>query len=153
MKERFESAEWELLKVLPFHLFRAVAIADGEIQKEELKEFLERLMRGAAGYKDPLHRELARSIVDGDVAELLKGMGGGGFDPERTKQILKEKLTSDEYQRFIGSLFIDAVNIAAASKTGWLRKKAISDEEQQRLTAIGLYWEVDLGRVRGLMGS
>ncbi len=153
MKERFEATEWEQLKVLPFHLFRVTAIADGEIQKEEIQEFLKRLIGGALGYKDRLHRELARDIVDSDVGELLKGTGEIGFDPKRTKQVLKEKLTPDEYHSFVGSLFIDAINIAAASKTGWLRKKAISDEERDRLTAIGVFWEVNLPRLAGFMSD
>ena len=38
MKERFSTEEWNDLLILPFHLFAAVALADGEIQKAELKE-------------------------------------------------------------------------------------------------------------------
>jgi len=33
MKDRFSSEEWNDLLILPFHLFTAVALADGEIQK------------------------------------------------------------------------------------------------------------------------
>jgi len=149
MKERFSPTEWNDVMILPFHLFTAIALADGEIQKEELKEFLERTTRGALGYRDPLHKEVARGIIDGDQGELLKAAGGAtGWDPKRVKSMMKEKLTTDEYQGFIVSMFIDLLNIAKASKKGkWFRKKAIGEDEQQRLAAIGVFWDLDLGRM------
>ena len=62
--------------------------------------------------------------------------------------MMREKLTTDEYQGFIGSMFIDLMNIAKASKKkGRFRKKGISEEEQERLAAIGLFWNLDLGRM------
>lgn len=151
MRNRFTEQEWTDLLILPFHLFTAVALADGEIQKEEMKEFLERTTRGALGYKDQLHKEIARGIIDGDTGELLKaGTGATGWDPKSVKQMMKEKLTSQEYQGLIGSLFIDLLNIAKASKKkGWFRKKGIEKEEQERLAAIGLFWELDLGQMAG----
>jgi hypothetical protein len=149
MKERFTSEEWNHLLVLPFHLFTAIALADGEIQKEELAEFLDRTTRGALGYKDPLHKEIARGILDGDTGELLEQAAGStGFDPKKLKQTLKEKLTSDEYQGLLGSLFIDLVNIAGASKKRkWFRKEAIDKEERERLLAIALFWDLDASKV------
>ena len=146
MKDRFTTEEWNDLLILPFHLFTAIALADGEIQKEELKEFLDRITRGALGYRDQLHKEVARGIIDGDTGELFKAATGAtGWDAKRVKQTMKEKLTSEEYQGFIGSIFIDLVNIAKASKTGkWFRKKAIDKDEQERLVAIGIFWELNL---------
>lgn len=150
MKDRFSTAEWNDLLILPFHLFTAIALADGEIQKEELKEFLDRTQRGALGYRDPLHKEVARGIIDAEVEELFSSAtAASGFDPKRVKQTMKEKLTAEEYQGFIGSLFIDLVNIASASKTGgWFRKKtAVDKDEQERLIGIGLFWDLDLSRM------
>jgi len=149
MKERFSTEEWNDLLILPFHLFAAVALADGEIQKAELKEFLDRTTRGALGYKDSLHKEVARGIVDGDAGEFLQACtGASGWDPKAVKQMMKEKLTSDEYQGFIGSMFIDLWNIAKASKKGkWFRKKGIDKNEQDRLAGIGFFWDLDLGRM------
>ena len=149
MKERFSTDEWNDLMILPFHLFTAVALADGKIQQAELKEFLERTTQGALGYRDPLHKEVARGIIDGDAGELLKAATGAtGWDPKQVKSMMKEKLTSDEYQGFIGSMFIDLLNIAKASINGkWFRKKGIGKEEQERLAAIGLFWDLDLGRM------
>jgi hypothetical protein len=149
MKDRFNAEEWNDLLILPFHLFIAVAMADGEVQKAELKEFLERTTQGALGYKDPMHKEVARGIIDGDTGELLKaGTTASGWDPKNVKSMMKEKLTSDEYQGFIGSMFIDLLNIAKASKKGkWFRKKGIGKDEQERLAAVGLFWDLDLGRM------
>lgn len=150
MKNRFTKDEWEDLLILPFHLFILVAMADGEIQKEELKEFLDRTTQGALGYKNPLHKEVARGIIDGDAGEFFKAAAGAkGWDPNAVKAMMKDKLTSDEYQGFIGSMFIDLLNIARASKKGgWFRrKKAIAEDEQQRLAAIGLFWDLDLERL------
>jgi len=120
-----------------------------ERQKAELKEFLERTTQGALGYRDPIHKEVARGIIDGDTGELLKAAtSASGWDPKEVKQMMKEKLTTDEYQGFIGSMFIDLLNIAKASKKGkWFRKKAIGEDEQERLAAIGLFWDLDLGRM------
>jgi hypothetical protein len=155
MRERFSDGEWNDLLVLPFHLFAAVAIADGKIQPAELKEFLTRTTQGALGYKDQLHKEVARGIVDGDSGELLKaGTGQTGWDPGAVKAMMKEKLTSGEYQGFIGSMFIDLLNIAKASKKkkkGWFRKKEedLGEDEQQRLAAIGMFWDLDLSTLEG----
>ncbi len=149
MKDRFSANEWNDLLILPFHLFTAIALADGEIQQSELKEFLERTTQGALGYKDPLHKEVARGIIDGDAGELLQAaMGTTGWDPQAVKSLMKENLTSDEYQGFIGSMFIDLLNIAKASKKRkWFRKKGIGKDEQERLAAIGMFWDLDLGRM------
>jgi len=149
MKERFTTEEWDHLLILPFHLFTAIALADGEIQKEELAEFLDRTTRGALGYKDPLHKEIARGILDGDTGELLlQASGSTGFEPKQVKQTLKEKVTAAEYQGLLGSLFIDLVNIAAASKKRkWFRKEAIDKDERERLLAIGLFWDLDVGKM------
>lgn len=151
MKERFSTEEWDDLLVLPFHLFAAIALADGEIQKEEIKEFLNRITRGALAYRDPLHKEVARGILDGDTGKFLtSATGAGGWDAQRTKTMMKDRLTSAEYQGFLGSMFIDLVNIAAASKTRkWFRKKGLGKEEQQRLTAIGIFWDLDLATLEG----
>lgn len=151
MKERFDAADWETIKVLPFHLFAAIALADGEIQKEEMQEFGDRLTRGAIGYKDPMHREVAMDLVSGNLGGFAKSVADhGAFDPQAAKQLLKDNLTTDEYQGFLGSIFIDLVNIAKASKTkkSWFRKAVeIDEDERQRLAVIGVFWEVDVGRL------
>lgn len=150
MKERFETEEWEAIKALPFHLFGAIALADGEVQKEEFVEFASRMARGAVGYKDLLHREIARDIVDSDASSLTEAMPTkGGFDAQETKQILQDKLTTDEYQGLMCSLFVDLINIAKASKTKRLFRKTIEidDDEQERLALIGVFWEIDVGRL------
>lgn len=151
MKERFNAADWETVKVLAFHLFAAIALADGKIQKEEMKEFGERLIRGAVAYKDPLHREVAQDLIAADLSGFAKSIADhGSFDPQAAKQILKDNLTTDEYQGFLGSIFVDLINIAKASTTrkGWFRKKVEIDEaEQQRLALIGMFWEIDVGRL------
>jgi len=155
MKDRFSAEEWKDLLVLPFHLFTAIAIADGEIQEEELKEFLDRTARAALAYTDPLHKEVARGILDAETGELFQAATGAtGWDPKRVKQVMTEKLTPAEYQGFIGSVFVDLVNIARASKTGkWFRKKALDRDELERLAGIGLFWELDLSRLEAFSGE
>lgn len=151
MKERFGENDWDMVKMLPFHLFAAIALADGEIQQEEMKEFGDRLTRGALGYKDPMHREVARDLVAGDLSGFAESVAGhGSFDPQAAKQLLKDNLTADEYQGFLGSIFVDLVNIAKASKTrkGWFsRAVEIDEDERHRLAVIGIFWEIDVGRL------
>jgi hypothetical protein len=156
VKDRFETKEWNDLLVLPVHLFTAIALADGEIQKEEIQEFMTRTHQGALGYRDKLHKEIARGIVDGDMGEMIKAASGTtGWDPKQVKAMMKEKLTTEEYQGLIGSIFIDLLNIAKASKKkkGWFRKKEeIGEDEQQRLAAIGMFWDLDVSTLGGSKG-
>jgi hypothetical protein len=145
MKEKFTQEEWGLLKLLPFHVFVMVAGADRKIDKKEIAQLSEDL-RTAAFYKDPLHRELFIDILTSDVNALVeeamdisKLLGRAN----QIKAILKEKLTPDEYQRFVASMFIDGLKVARASGGGILGGRKVSEEEELALNMFAAMFDLD----------
>lgn len=150
MKEKFTTEEWGLLKLLPFHVFLLVAGADKNVDKEEIAQFDEEI-KGAPFYKDPLHREIALDILTSDVGTLLQqAMDVSRFTERmaRMKMVLQTKLTHDEYQRFVGSLFINGLKIARASGGSPLGMgDKVSQEEKVALAALATMFELDVNTI------
>jgi len=145
MKEKFSTEEWEDLKILPFAVFVVVAGADGKVDQKEVAEFATQVAQGAA-LKDPLHRELVVDIAGSTGDLLAKATARGRSDfVDSTKAVLKSKLTEDEYQRFIGSLFISGLRVAKASGP-WFGDK-VSNEEKKMLAGFGASWGLDVGSI------
>lgn len=145
MKEKFSEAEWELLKLLPFHVFVMVAGADRKIDKKELDQLNEELTK-APLYKDPLQRELMLDILISDANALAQEAMDISKLLERTNQtkaILEEQLAVDEYQRFVASMFLFGLNIARASGGGFLGGDKVSDEEARALSVFAAMFELD----------
>ena len=156
MKEKFTQEEWELLKLLPFQVFILVAGADGRIDKEEVAQ-LQKDFREAPFYKDALHKELFIDILSSDINALIKEAGNVTRLAERTSQIkalLKQKLTPEEYQRFVGSMFINGVKVARASGGGVLGLgDKVSAEEKRALAAFAATFELQLGNLSKLFAQ
>jgi len=153
MREKFTQKEWELLKLLPFHVFVLVAGADQKIDEAEVAQLNEDL-RTAPLYKDPLHRELFVDILTSDINALVKKAMDISKLVERANQmktILKEKLTSEEYQRFVGSMFINGLKIARASGGGLLGLgDKVSEEEKRALLLFAAMFDLDLANLSKL---
>lgn len=145
MKEKFSPAEWEFLKLLPFQIFVMVAGADSKIDKEEVERLNEDL-RTAPYYKDPLHRELFVDLLTSDGNVLVKEVLDASKFLDRMNQmkaLLKDRLTPDEYQRFVASMFVCGLNIARASGGGFLgRGDKVSSEEKIALSAFAAMFEL-----------
>ncbi len=150
MKEKFTQEEWQLLKLLPFRVFVLVAGADGRIDKGEVEQ-LQKDFRDAPFYKDPLHRELFIDILSSDINALIQEAADVSKLAEQSSQmkaILKEKLTPEEYQRFLGSMFINGLKVARASGGGPLGLgEKVSEEEKRALTMFATVFELDLAAV------
>jgi hypothetical protein len=147
MKERFTPEEWSLLKTLPFQVFVLVAGSDKKIDKKEIEQ-LQKDLQSAAFYRDPLHREVAVDILTSDIDALIKqAMDVSQFAARasRIKTFLHEKLSSEEYQRFVGSLFVDGLKIARASGGGAFGMgDKVSDEEKLALAALATLFDLDV---------
>jgi len=148
MKEKFTPEEWQLLKLLPFQVFVLVAGADGRIDKEEIAQ-LQKDLRDAPFYKDALHRELFIDIVSSDINALILEVADVSKLVERAnrmKTVLKQKLTPDEYQSFLGSMFINGLKVARASGGGVLGLgDKVSEEEKRALATFAAIFEVNVG--------
>ena len=155
MKEKFTHEEWQLLKILPFQVFIMVAGADGRIDKDEIAQ-LQKDLRDAPFYKDELHKELLIDILSSDINALIKEAGAATKVAERTSQmrtILQQKLTPDEYQRFLGSMFLNGLRVARASGGGALGLgDKVSKEEKGALVTLATIFELDLGSLSNLFG-
>ena len=153
MKEKFTQEEWQLLKLLPFQVFVLVAGADGRVDKEEVAQ-LQKDLRDAPFYKDPLHRELFVDILSSDINSLIREAADATKLPARASQmktILQQKLTPEEYQRFIGSMFINGVKVARASGGGVLGLgDKVSEEEKRALALFAAMFDLDAANVSKL---
>jgi hypothetical protein len=153
MKEKFSQEEWELLKLLPFQVFIMAAGADGRIDKEEVAQ-LQKDFRDAPFYKDELHKELFIDILSSDINALIREAGNVTKLLERSSQmkaILKQKLTPEEYQRFLGSMFMNGVKVTRASGGGILGLgDKVSEEEKRALATFAATFELDLGNLSKL---
>jgi hypothetical protein len=115
------------------------------VDKEEIaaiyKDFLDR-----SQVKDPLHRELlddlARTAASGDMDSVLKQVQRSSM--EQAKIVLKENLSSQEYQRFIASLILSGIRVAQSSGGGVFHKDRISKQEQALLASLASSFDLDL---------
>jgi hypothetical protein len=146
MKERFSDQEWRTIMSLPFAIFGVVASADGKVDEKEIEEFTKRTLNPLWQYKDALHQEVARDIAGSDVSALIQE--GMQLDPEPVRAMLKEKLSEDEYQSFLGSIFVDEMAVARASGGGIFRKGKIKDKESERLVGFAAFFGIDLEKVQ-----
>lgn len=151
MKDKFTAEEWELLKMLPIMVFVLVAGADGKIDQKERNQ-LEEDIKGAPLYKDPLHQALGIDILTSDFGALLRNsMDSSKFAEraEKMKNILKDKLTKDEYDRFLGSLFINGLKVARSSGGGPLGLgDKVSDSEKHALALFVGMFGLDLSSIK-----
>lgn len=159
-KYGFTGEEWKLLRHLIYVTFIMVAAISEGIKKASIKFFLNsineaRLLQHtleALGdleprvYPDPLHRKLLTDIGASDkggLTEYTRLLADLNSDPwkgpqilERARAVLKGKQTSDEYQRFAGSLLISALKLAKVSGP-------VTEEEAEVLTKLNHYFELD----------
>jgi hypothetical protein len=142
-RSRFTAQEWERVLQAPWVFFGMAAQSDGTIDEAESHEFAGRMTRGGLLYKDPLHREVAAAMTTAPSDVMVKAMSS---DPSSLRELLKRKLTPEEYQGFVSSLWIDANAVAHASD-------GLSDEETKALTALALYFDVDVMGMKGRFGG
>lgn len=163
MRERFTDEEWKLVRHIPFDAFIFAALADKKVEEAEVAAFTETLEKAAA-LKDPLHREIALDWVASGLEaigqelqfEMSESNDAMHVRFDRTKPVLKDKLTHDEYQSFVLSVTINGMAVAAASagKKGFLRKKErISTEEAAALAAFATAFDVEFGALQARFGQ
>jgi hypothetical protein len=148
MKERFTTDEWEIVRCVPIQAFGIVAGADMNLEQKEFEEFARRMLQGAMTYKDPLHREVAQEFASDDLAKRIQK--SSEVEVGTTKALLKGKLSAEEYQSFLGSIFIDALAVARATGTSGAE---VSEQEQTMLAAFGMAWEIDLAELQRIFGG
>ena len=146
MKDRFSVQEWELLKYLPYQIFLLVAAADGHIDDRELEKFNVQ-MSELKQLKSELHRDLLTDFVqeggNKDVRELLDWENAIN-ETDIIKPLLKDKLSETEYQEFVTSIFLNALEVAQASGDGPIPHNAVSEKEAEVLTGFASLYEVDV---------
>ncbi len=145
-RDRYSPDEWSLVMSVPFLFFGMTASADGSIDQAEAAEMQRRMQSGAIGYKDPLHREVASQFFATPVTldELLAKANAAG--PEKVRDTLRKRLSEDEYQSYLSSVLIDAMNIAKASG-------GVSDTETTALTALAAFFGIDVAGMKKRFGG
>jgi uncharacterized membrane protein YebE (DUF533 family) len=145
-KSRFSSGDWTLVMAVPFIFAGGTAAADGTIDAAEAAELQRRMQTGALGYKDPLHREVAREFFSTPVTidQLMTRANTAG--PEKVRSVLQKTLSHDEYQGYVGSVFLDAVGVAQASG-------GVSGVEMTTLNALAAFFAVDVPGLQSRFGS
>lgn len=134
-KERFSDDEWKKLTYSPFLSFFLVSLADGSIDKKELKSFVKSL----SNQENPLMIELLNSChapaseimshfvkLGEEVSTLLQEIG----------EILDSKLPKNYAFAFKVELFKIGKSVAEASGGFFGFGKKISKQEESALVAI-----------------
>jgi hypothetical protein len=152
MRERFSDSEWQELLHIPFDGFLMVALADKHVDKEEVAAFLETLAR-AGELKDQMHREIAMDLATRGSAGIAGEMSFEANETgpqmaarvERSKAVLKDKLTQQEYESFLGSVLMNALAVAAATgkRRMFHKKQMISDDEARALAVFCTAWDIN----------
>ncbi len=144
-RDRFKGDEWSLVMSVPFLFFGMIASADGTVDQSEAAELQRRMQSGAFGYKDPLHREVASQFFSTPVTldELLRKANEAG--PEKIRELLRKRLSADEYQGYMSSVLIDAMGVAQSSG-------GVSDTETTALTALATFFGIDVAGMKKRFG-
>lgn len=145
MKEKFTEDEWKILKILPLIAPVLVAGIDGKIDEMEKAE-MDKQLKEAVWLKDPLHKELLIDLGRSDLDFVLEDAMSVPRSEfiSKVKGILKSKLTTDEYQRFIGSMFISGIKVAKASGGGFLGLgDKMSKDEAKALALFAALFDLD----------
>jgi hypothetical protein len=161
MRERFTNEEWREVSHIPFDAFYFGAMADGKVEDAEVKAFVDSLERPGA-LKDPLHREIMLDHAAAGNPRVAEEMQFETSETAtamqarftRTKAMLKQKLSPQEYQAFFKSIWISAMAVAAASTEKkdhiWgKKKKPISKKEATALATFAAAWDIDLSFIPG----
>lgn len=157
MRDRFTDAEWATVRTVPVVAFVFTALADKEISKKEVGAFVGEL----ANAEDELHQEVAAdlsSIEGGHLAEITRQLQTQRSTQvatwlDTTKTLLKDKLSADEYDSFLGSVLIQASRVARAEGGTFLRRKKVSDEEQETLLWLAGVLEIGPTRVADMLNE
>lgn len=145
MMGRFTTEEWRLVLAFPFHVAVMAASGGGEdeLSDKEKKELRKRVVMTAKAGLDPLHKQACseyrselRSVRGNGVTPLEHCMNVSEAGPTRVRMILTGKLSNEEYNRFLESVFIDAVNICKAD--------GLSQKEVEALTTMAAVYDLDL---------
>lgn len=163
MRERFTDEEWGLVRHVPWDAFILVALADKKVEDAEIAAFTETLDK-AVTLTDPLHREIAlewaqsggQAVGEELQFEMTESAAAMRTRFDRTKAVLKDKLTRDEYQGFVLSVTINGLAVAAASTGGkkkmFHKQKPISEEEATALAAFATAFDVDMAALQARLG-
>lgn len=151
MKERFTAEEWDILLGMPAQLIVGTAMVDHEgMDSKEMVEAAARLAKAATEDPDPLYRELARDFAS-SKRDATTDMSRA--QPERCKQILQDKLTEEEYQRFLISVWVDGIAVARSSggKKRTFRKDIdpVSENEAKLLAGWAMFYGIDPRKMAG----
>ncbi len=165
MRERFTDEEWGLVRHVPWDAFILVSLADKNVEEAEVTAFTETLDR-AVTLTDPLHREIALEWAQGGLEamgdelrfEMTEKADAMRTRFDRTKAILKDKLTRDEYQGFVLSVTINGLAVAAAAggkkkKMFHKEEKPISEEEAGAVAAFATMFDVDMAALQARLGT
>jgi hypothetical protein len=156
MREKFTAEQWQTLKELPFIAFVFVASCDGKVDQKEIGEFANRVS-SAAGYKDELHRELMMDVASTFEESFNHAIqrytsGSAADDLIQIRGVLDDKLTTDETQRFVASVIVDAIAIARCSGGGLFGGNKVSDKEAEAIAALAMALGLDPASVQRYYG-
>ena len=116
---KFTDEEWALLLFLPVDAYYMVATADGGLDHDVTVMF-GKLLDGASMLPNQLLSNLMGDVASGGLSDLLKIVSCES-QPEksarmdRTKAILKNRLSPEQYQRLLGLVLVMAQQMAKAA--------------------------------------
>lgn len=135
VRSLFTDTEWDILEAAPFWVFNAVADADGEIDKKEIKAFKKVLQN-----YDEFTNDLTREVLESVGTRYDEGMN---VDPSKLEEELKQvptileaKVSYKDALNFKKTLI--AIGIHVGNSSGGIFSSKFSDEEVEALKKVGL---------------
>lgn len=121
-RDRFSDEEWAQIRHLPVDVYYLDPLLDAKVDDNHAGWFIEERAPSSM-LNDSLHRALVEDLGPDRLPEEMRFQRretDEEFRPrlQRTRELLKDRLTAQELQSFIGSVLITAVKVYGLRMTG-----------------------------------
>ncbi len=147
MKGRFSEEEWKKLVLAPYLVFFTVAVADGDLDSDEI-DMLAELLSNAPAFSDDLLRALLMTTRD-DSLSIIESLVSEPKDVKTelpaVAAIVDKTMSAAEAESFKRSLFFVGAQVASASGEGIFGPDSkVSEGEANAIALIAMLLDIEM---------
>jgi hypothetical protein len=147
MKGRFSDEEWKKLILAPYLVFFTVAVADGDLDSDEI-DMLAELLSNAPAFSDDLLRALLMTTRD-DSLSIIESLVSEPKDVKTelpaVAAIVDKTMSAAEAESFKRSLFFVGAQVASASGEGIFGPDSkVSEGEANAIALIAMLLDIEM---------
>lgn len=139
IRSTFTDEEWAVLEAAPYYVFNAVADADGEIDRKEVKAF-KKVLQNYDEFPNELTQVVLESFGTNYDEDEVKDTSKMEEDLKKIPTILEEKVSFKDALNFKKTLI--AIGIHVGNSSGGIFSSKFSDEEVEALKRVGILLNV-----------